>query len=136
MSIDIVDLIQVTVKYLKKRNLSDMPKESCSKNESCWGQMTEEIFGEFNRTKSLQIYTMWKRNYKNYKNNVNEILKNGNIYFKIILALHINLKFLEKIICNSDEIGISILNFTFLSSNIIYKNFLFTKKNSMSMQEQ
>ncbi len=68
-------LLEVTAEYMAKKKISNLPfKEPSSRADSCWGIITQTLYNRFCRHKSLQIYTMWKRDTNNYKANVQKIL--------------------------------------------------------------
>jgi hypothetical protein len=68
-------LLEVTAEYMSKKKLSELSlKEHASRKDSCWGGITQAYFNNFHRNKSLQIYTMWKRNDKGYRTDVKTIL--------------------------------------------------------------
>jgi hypothetical protein len=67
--VKIEKLINLTVELMKSNNITDLLilKEPCSNPKSCWGQLCYQLYDEFNKIKSLNIYNMWVKNTSNYK---------------------------------------------------------------------
>ena len=85
--LNIEKLINITVEFMKLRNVSDLLslKEPCSNPNSCWGQLCFQLYNEFNKIKSLNIYNMWVKNTCNYKFRVLNCLKDTGEYFNNLL---------------------------------------------------
>jgi hypothetical protein len=72
-------LLEITTEYMIKNNIQTLSlKESAGQPDSCWGQITKTLHKHFCRLKSLQIFTMWKRNDRCYVDKVKTILKKIN----------------------------------------------------------
>ncbi len=72
--------LTISNKY-KKNDIKDLLllKDTCSNPKSCWGQLTIELFNEFVKINSLNIYNMWVRNTRNFRTSVLNILNNSAI---------------------------------------------------------
>jgi hypothetical protein len=95
---DLQSLINITVNYMKKNDIIDLLllKETCSNPKSCWRELTIELFNEFDKINSLNIYNMWVRNTRNFRTSVLNILNNSSIE----VQSGIKLNFLNNIIYN------------------------------------
>jgi hypothetical protein len=74
-TIDMLRLILITVRFIQENSIIDLSQSSSScRPESYWGQICSLYHGFFDKVKSLNIYSMWKRNQKNYQKEVKEKL--------------------------------------------------------------
>jgi hypothetical protein len=73
---DFNELLEKTVDFMRERKVTTLDlKEPSSQPESCWGIIAKKLKKRFYPYVSLQIYIMWKRNTKNYRENVEKILQ-------------------------------------------------------------